>query len=381
MGIRNKEKKICLVANTSWYLYNFRLGLLNDLKEKNYDLTLVSPEDKYTELLKKKGFKFENWILNQDSINPINEIRSIFFLSFIIKKIKPDAVCNFTIKACLYGTIAAKFANTKRILNSITGLGHLFLGEKKRNKLLKFFIYPIYYLILNLKNSYVIFQNISDRESLLKKGIIKDYRSCLIEGSGIDSNFFKSKKKISNVYSNPVKLLFPSRLLYEKGIKELIIACNKLWALGFKFQLLLAGSIDSKSRSKIKYKDLKALKGNNNIKFLGHIDDMRELYEEVDIVVLPSWREGLSRALIEAASMEKPIITTDVPGCKDIIEHGKSGILIQEKDPRAIYFAIILLLENPELASRIGKAARQRVISKFQAEIINKKFIDKIHDI
>ena len=154
-----------------------------------------------------------------------------------------------------------------------------------------------------------------------------------------------------------------------------------MWALGFKFQLLLAGSIDSKSRSKIKYKDLKALKGNNNIKFLGHIDDMRELYEKVDIVVLPSWREGLSRALIEAASMEKPIITTDVPGCKDIIEHGKSGILIQEKDPRAIYFAIILLLENPELASRIGKAARQRVISKFQAEIINKKFIDKIHDI
>ena len=172
------------------------------------------------------------------------------------------------------------------------------------------------------------------------------------------------------------KILFPSRLIYEKGLKELIAACELLWGKNIKFQLLIAGGVEFANSSLIKKKDLDKIKTNKNIKILGHIHNMYSLYQSIDIVVLPSWREGLSRTLIESAAMQKPIITSNVCGCNDVIDHGINGILIPPKDEKALSLGIELLIRNPKFAKKLGMAAREKMINEFDVSLINDQTID-----
>tara|TARA_B100000700_G_C14992345_1_gene831955 strand:- start:246 stop:1424 length:1179 start_codon:yes stop_codon:yes gene_type:complete len=371
------KPKILLVANSSWYIYNFRLPLIKALKDKGYEVVIVSPEDKYTNILQKNNFKTRKWILSRVSLNPILEMNSIIDLIKIYSKEKPKLVHHFTIKACLYGTIAAKLAGIYFVINAITGLGHVFLGNRKRNILLRRLLKPIYRGVFMARRSTVVFQNADDQERLIELGITDDSRSRLIRGSGVDINYFQPKKNFVGTFSNPLQILFPSRLIKEKGIEELLQACEGLWKEGIDIELLIAGAEDDGNRSSLNKEDIDVLSREKRIKCLGHIDDMKSLYSSCDIVVLPSWREGLSRALIEAAAMEIPIITTDVPGCRDVVDHGKSGLLVPLKNHKAIALAIKLLIENPKLARKFGQEAREKVVNEFQVSLVNKSTLDQ----
>ncbi len=365
------KSKVFLVANTSWYLYNFRFPLIKELKEKGYEVSLVAPHDKYTKSLQAKGFKVHDWTVSRQSINPLFEIIAIIDLIKIYKLESPDLVHHFTIKACLYGTIAAKIAGVFRVINAITGLGHVFLGTKKRNQILRRVLKPIYRGVFMARRSTVVFQNADDQERLIQLGITDNARSRLIRGSGVDVNHFCPNEDNSGKYHDPLRILFPSRLIREKGIHELLQACRELWSNDINMNLIIAGDIDAGNRSSLTSEELVFLKKSPNITCLGHVNDMRTTYETSDLIVLPSWREGLSRALIEAASMERPIITTDVPGCKDVVDHGKSGILVPLKDAKSIRLAIELLIRNPSLARKFGKASRIKVLSEFQVSLVN----------
>jgi len=206
---------------------------------------------------------------------------------------------------------------------------------------------------------------------LIQMGITDGERAHLIRGSGVDIDCFKPNTDSSGQFHNSIQLLFPSRLIREKGTAELLQACYRLWDSGIDVDLLVAGSLDSGNRSSLNMDELQELQANPRIRFLGHVEDMKALYEASDIVILPSWREGLSRALVEAAAMERPIITTDVPGCRDVIEHGCTGILVPLRDCRSIELAVLLMIQNPDLARRFGKAARKKVFAEFQVSLVN----------
>lgn len=371
------EHHICLVANTSWYIYNFRLPLLRQILDSGYRLTVIAPYDTYTPLLEQEGFTVANWQVNRSSINPFAEIISIIHLVSLYRSLAPSLVHHFTIKACLYGTIAAKIARVYCVINAVTGLGHMFLGARKRNRLLRKLTKPLYRATLNARRSTVVFQNPSDLERLVNLGITSSSQTLLIKGSGIDIARFSPTNDTSGYYHTPVKLLFPSRLTKEKGIVELVDACKLLWSRNHVFELLLAGDLDLGNRSTISMDYLDYLRSQPNISFLGHIQDMPSLYESADIVVLPSWREGLSRALIEAASMERPIITTDVPGCLDVVDHGDTGLLVPKNDPHSLSLAITLLLNKPLFARSLGKSARRKVVKHFQVSHINQETLNQ----
>ena len=373
---KNYSNKIVLVSNSSWYLYNFRYSLLILLKKKGFSVVLIAPLDSYSKKLKDAGFIFYDWDLNRRSINPFKEIISILKLIKIFKKTKPNLIHNFTIKACLYGSIAAKLLNIKNIINSITGLGQIFISNKPVHLFLRLTLRPFYKFVLKNINSLVIFQNPSDQKKLIEIGITKKNKSKIIKGSGVDINFFNPLKKNYLKTNKIPKILFPSRLIYEKGLKELIAACEFLWKKNIKFQLLIAGGVEFANSSLIKKKDLDKIKTNKNIKILGHIHDMYSLYQSIDIVVLPSWREGLSRTLIESAAMQKPIITSNVCGCNDVIDHGINGILIPPKDEKALSLGIELLIRNPKFAKKLGMAAREKMINEFDVSLINHQTID-----
>ena len=363
--------KVLLVANSSWYIYNFRLQLLRDLRKNNFLVEVVSPYDEFTHLIMENGFKVHLWGLDRKSVNPISELVSFFRLFKIYKKTEPDIVHHFTIKACIYGSLGAKLNSTDIILNAITGLGHLFISENILKRIILFFLSPIYRFVFTSKGSRVIFQNEDDKESLINLGITNRNVACTIAGSGVDTKFFKPDSNATKSFHQPLRLLFPARLIKEKGINELLEACKLLWSQSISMELYIAGDLDKGNPSTLTIREKKVIQNNSRIHLLGHVSNMYELYNSIDIVILPSWREGTSKVLLEAASLEKPIITTDTSGCRNIIKHGVSGLLVNLKDARSIERAVLLYLHNPSFAFGLGVNARKEVVTKFNLEKIN----------
>jgi glycosyltransferase involved in cell wall biosynthesis len=370
--------RVLLVANTSWYIHNFRFPLLRSLRDEGYDVAVVAPHDGYTAQLQAEGFKVHHWLVARRSINPLIEAHALIDLLRIYQREQPDLVHHFTVKACLYGTIAAKGAHVYRVINAITGLGHVFVGRRRRTRVLRKLLKPAYRSVFMARRATVVFQNPDDQDILIQLGITDAARARLIRGSGVDIDHFSPNAVPScDRFHSPVRLLFPSRLINEKGVRELLTACRQLWSDGNALELWVAGELDPGNRSALSASEIEALQQEVRVRCLGHVDDMRALYADVDIVVLPSWREGLSRALIEAAAMERPIITTDVPGCRDVVIHGVCGLLVPLRNPKALRLAIQLLLQQPELARSFGKAARTRVAAEFQVDLVNKRTLDQ----
>lgn len=371
------SSRVLLVANTSWYLYNFRLPLLRDLRAAGYDVAAVAPHDAYTPLLQAEGFTVHPWLVARRSINPLQELRAIVDLTRIYQREHPALVHHFTIKACLYGTLAAKGARVYRVVNAVTGLGHVFLGQRLRTRLLRRALRPLYRAVFRARRSTVVFQNADDQERLIQLGFTDGDHARLIRGSGVDIEHFQPLADTAGRFRTPLQLLFPSRLIREKGIDDVLQACRALWADGISLELLVAGDLDDGNRSSLQPSELEALRCEPRIRCLGHVEDMRSLYASSDLVVLPSWREGLSRSLIEAAAMERPIITTDVPGCRDVVDHGVSGLLVPLHDGRSLELAIRLLQGNPDLARRFGQAARRKVVDEFQVSLVNERTLQQ----
>ena len=175
--------KVLLVANTSWYLHNFRLPLLQDLRAAGYQVEAVAPHDGYTALLQAEGFTVHPWLVARRSINPLREAHALVDLLRIVQREQPDLVHHFTIKACLYGTVAAKFAGVPRVINAVTGLGHVFLGTRRRTRLLRRALKPLYRAVFSARRATVVFQNAADQEQLIQLGITDAARAQLIRGS------------------------------------------------------------------------------------------------------------------------------------------------------------------------------------------------------
>ena len=381
--MRNKvsiNKTVLIVSNCTWYLYNFRKELLNDLKNKGYKLILISPIDKYYLKIRKYFIKKETLFLIRNSENPIIELITLLHLLFIYLKYKPDLVHHFTIKPCIYGGIIAKITGVKNKINHITGLGPSFHSNRMKIKYINKILNPIYKYAFNDEGNNLIniFHNNSDKNTFIKRSITKIKQTKTIQGSGVNVNHYKNDFSIK--FNKEVQLLFPARLIKEKGIVELINACNDLWDSNYRFTLNIAGEIDNQNRSYLKNKFFKFIQNNPNIILLGKCNSMREIYKKMDVVVLPSWREGLSKSLLESASMSLPIITTNVPGCNDIIVNEHSGLLVPSRNKEKLKSAIKKYLKNPELAIKFGLNARKTVIKNFTVEIINKQILEIYED-
>ena len=375
MNNNSRNKYVLIVSNCTWYLYNFRYKLLHDLHNKGFNLILISPIDEYYPHISKFFISKENLFLKRGSENPIFEIITLLQIFLIYLKFKPELVHHFTIKPCIYGSIISRLLGIKNTINHITGLGPSFYSNRIKIKFVNKILKPFYkYAFYGHKNNLInIFHNDSDKNTFIENNFTKTKNTKVIEGSGVDVDYYKND--ISLKFNKDINLLFPARIIKEKGIVELINACDELWIKDYKFTLNIAGEIDRQNRSYLKKNHIESIKNNPNIKFLGKCQNMREIYKLMDIVVLPSWREGLSKALLEAAAMGLPIITTDVPGCKDIITNEYSGLLVPVKNKEKLKIAIEKYLNNPDLAVKFGTKARETVCKKFTVQEINNKII------
>lgn len=369
------SKKIAFVSNTSWSLWNFRLSLMRALKEKGYEIMAIAPEDEYSEKLK-KGFVFygvKN--LNRKGKNPIRDFKLFLEYLGLYRKIRPDLVINFTIKPNIYSSIAAGFLKIP-CMSVVTGLGYVFIERG----FIASVVEALYRFAFKF-NRFIVFQNRTDFQEL--KDIVKD-KAFIIPGSGVDTEYFSPffckdyfKETQSFVF------LYIGRFLRDKGIFELIFASERLYKEGKDFCVILLGKEDEGNPASLSKEDLEKIKSYPFVKVFSFTEDVRPYLCSSDCVVLPSsYREGLPRTLLEAMAMEKPIITTEAPGCRDVCEDGKNGFLVKPKDVESLYLAMKKMLELPEgEREKMGKYGRRLVQEKFSEEIVIERYLKLIEKI
>ena len=369
-----KEKPIFIITNCTWYMFNFRSQLLDKLNKQGYKIILISAKDKYLKDISQYLFKFERLFLIRGSENPLFEIITLLRIFFLYLKYKPRLVHNFTIKPCIYSSFVARILRVENVINHITGLGPSFFSTRTKIQLVNKILRPFYRYSFNNNNALNIFHNVFDRDAFIDRNFTAKKNTYIIPGSGVDTNYFK-EKKVKKAFNKKMQLLFPARIIKEKGFIELIEVCNELWLENYEFTLNIAGAIDKHNKSSLNKEKLKKIIQNKNINFIGKANNMLAIYRTTDIVVLPSWREGLSKSLLESASMSLPIITTDVPGCNDIIKNGYSGILVPIRDKNNLKKAIKKYFQEPNLAFNYGINARNYVVEKFTLEKINNQIL------
>lgn len=368
-------KKIAIVLNTSWNVYNFRLNLLKVLQNDGYIITVIAPKDEYSIRLKNEGFQYIDLKMNNDGTNVLEELKLIVQLFKVYKFIHPDIILQYTIKPNIYGTLVARLLKIP-VINNISGLGTIFLKEKIIYKLARFF----YKVLLRFPKK-VFFQNRDDHEKFLKQKLVKKRNSETIPGSGIDINRFLPIYREEHD-NEEFCFLMIARLIKDKGIVEYIEAIQiiKKEYQNVRFQLI--GSLYLGNPTAIKEEELNLWIKEGLIEYLGVSDEIEIIISKSDCVVLPSYREGLSRVLLEAASMEKPIVTTNVAGCKDVVDHGVNGFLCEVRDSKSLAKNMINMLKlSKEDRKIMGQKGRQKVIQQFNEKILIDKYVSTIEEI
>lgn len=363
--------KILLVANTSWYLYNFRRSLIVALIENNYKVVCVAPVDSYTEKLISLGAEYVNIEYNNSNKNLIKDSLFLFKLIKVLTVHRPALILSYTIKANIYGGLSTRFLNFPIVAN-VSGLGSLFVDEGFLSKL----VLQLYKFALN-KADKIYFQNKEDHELFAKNNIIANQETEVLPGSGVDLDWFSSIKTKNENAS--IIFLLAARLLKDKGIMEAVEAVRILKLRNKNIELRLLGKLWKKNPSQIKQHELDHWIDNGLVRYLGFAEDVRPHIENADVVLLPSYREGMSRILLESASMGKPIITTDVPGCRETIDDGRSGFLCKARDENDLVEKMIQMIElSNEERALMGKRGREKMEKEFDEKIVISKYLETI---
>jgi len=348
---------IFYIINVDSFFLSHRLPLALSAQKSGYSVFILTKDTGRRKEIENHGFRFIPVPFERSGTNPFKDFFIIVQLYRLIRKYKPALIHNVTIKPSIYGSIAARFAhNNTRVINAISGLGYNFI--EGRNGIVQRVLKRLISYAFKSDITF-IFQNRDDRDLYNNMGLLKnnDYR--IIKGSGVDSSLFALHDPVSKQL---LKITITSRLLYDKGIMEFIgAACllRKKWEGKAKF--IIAGEIDFGNRACIPEKDLREKLIPGYLVWLGYQEDVKPLLIQSDIVCLPSYREGLPKSLVEAMAIGRPIVTTDVPGCRECVDNGKNGFLVPPKDSKGLASAIEILLKDENMRLKMGRASREKM--------------------
>ena len=371
------NKKILINLTEDWFFKSHFLSRAIDAKKSGYDVFVTCNESNDRKFIEQRGIKFISSSLNRRSLNPFYELFVLIKYFFIFRKINPDIVHNVGPKPIIYGSIAARINNIKSVINAPIGMGFVFSSESIKAKFLKLILLFLLKLTLNThhgndKKNMVIFENSDDMNFFLKRKIVKYNDSILIRGAGveIDKELIKNKKK-----NDIPTVALVARMLEDKGIYEFVEAAKILKNKKIKVRFLLIGDVDKKNPTSLKQSTLKSWNDQQIIEWLGWVKDVKKILLGVDILCLPSYREGLPKSLLEGASLALPLITTNTVGCREVVKDGVNGYLVPIKDSLGLSLAIEKLIKDKDLRLKMGEKSLQIAISQFSSEIINSQTI------
>jgi glycosyltransferase involved in cell wall biosynthesis len=363
--------KVLFFANTDWYLYNFRLALARELVDHGHEVILVSPDGVYATRLQAQGFRWVHFPLARRGVNPLVETWTVIRLIRLYRREKPDLVHHFTVKCVVYGSMAAGWLGMRAVVNSVTGLGYVFTEGKSGRAWLKGLVSLFYRLLL--RRAWVIFQNPEDRDLFLQRGMVVPDRVALVRGSGTDTERFAPRPE---AVGDPLVIL-PARLLWDKGVGEFVAAARILREQGVSARFALVGDTDEGNPAAVPSAQLKQWSDSGVVEWWGWQEDMAQVYPASHIVCLPTYyREGVPKSLVEAAACGRPLVVTDIPGCREVVEDGKNGYLVPPRDPKALAAALRRLIESPSLRAAMGTRSRESVLREFSTGIILSQTLD-----
>jgi glycosyltransferase involved in cell wall biosynthesis len=362
---------VVIAANSTWNIVNFRQGLIRALKAANYTPIVVAPFDATAEdRMQNLGVEYIPVDIERSGLNPFADLRLLLQYCRILKKLAPAAFLGFTIKPNIYGCIAARWLGIRSIAN-VSGLGTVFVKPGPLTTL----IVRMYRLALS-RAEVVFFQNRDDRQLFLERGIVGSEQTRLLPGSGIDLMHFVPVP----LPPGPARFLLIGRLLGDKGVREFVEAARMLRESlpGARFQLL--GPLDEGNRTAIGKAELDRWIAEDSIEYLGSAGDVRPFIEQASVVVLPTaYREGVPHALLEGAAMARPLITTDTPGCRDLVEEQVNGLLCTVGDSGSLAEAMKKLAKlSPEKLCSMGQAARTTVEERYSEELVVRAYLDAL---
>jgi glycosyltransferase involved in cell wall biosynthesis len=374
LGTNKKKnaKTLLISSNYAWTIFNFRMGLIRRLKKEGYKIVVVTQFDGYEAEIQKEVDEIKPLFISRKGINPFLDIFTVLHLVIYLLKFRPDVLLSFTIKPVIYGSIAAKFTKVRSIA-MITGLGRAFIAESWVTKVVK----KLYRVALS-SVSIVFFQNGDDRNLFIEQKLVEPKVCRLTPGSGLDIYQFPYRPLRQD---NETIFILIARMLWDKGVGEYVEAAKIIKAKypNTKFQLL--GALGVENRAAISDEIMAAWIDEGSVEYLGETSDVRAYIEAATCVVLPSYREGTSRVLLEAASIGRPIIASDVPGCREVVENRISGLLCDAKDylDLADKMEVMINLSFQE-RKMMGIKGRKKIEKEFNHKIVNDLYIDAIEN-
>lgn len=353
-------KKILFIVNVDKFFISHRLPIALECIHKGYEVHIACALTGAETQLQDLGINVHSIPLTRAGISLFEEIKAFIHIYKVIKLLRPDVVHMITAKPVAYGGVACKLLGINKRVASISGLGYAFIDNSLKAKLIKNVILMLYKFSLKNISTQIIFQNENDKKLFIHYGIIRESQSVLIRGSGVDLSEYVVKPESIDV---PV-VMFVSRLLYDKGIREFIAAVRLLKSQQIDFRAVLVGSTDENPNS-AKQHEIKQWQDEGIIEYWGYREDIPQVLSQSNIVVLPSYREGLPKTLIEAAACGRAVVTTDVPGCRDAITPDITGLLVDVKDHLTLANSIKSLILNPELRYKMASHGRELAEQSF----------------
>jgi len=363
--------KIALISNYADSLLSFRGPLLAELSDRGHEVVVCVPglNPDLAEQLQLIGVASRSVSLDRTGTNPVRDFRFLQELTTFFRTTRPDIVLNYTIKPLIYGSLAAKFAGISNIFSVLTGLGYIFTGSSCKQKILRMFIFGLYRKAL-AANNLLFFLNPDDLNMFRDLGLIKEKTQIvLLPGEGISLEQFPS----AQLPIEPVFLLI-ARLIRDKGIQEFVAAARLLRQSYPSISCRIVGPLDSNPTA-FRADEVESWHREGIIEYLGEAKDIRQHMAAASVYVLPSYREGVPRTVLEAMSMGRPIVTTDVPGCRETVMAGENGFIVPVKDAAALAEAMERFILDPGLISKMGKRSREIAEEKFDVRKVNNLII------
>jgi glycosyltransferase involved in cell wall biosynthesis len=354
--------RTALVCNSSWAMVNFRLPVLRAMRDAGRRPVVIAPDDGGAEELAREGIEFLRWELDGRGTNPFAELLVIAALYRILARLRPSLVIDYTIKPSLYGALLSPLLRY-RAVSVITGLGYVFIEKGFKSAIIK----RLYGFALRFARS-IWFLNEDDRALFIKEGLIRAGAGEVMPGEGIDAEMFSPRASGRGLPEGrgPVFLML-SRLLLDKGIREYLMAARAVKQEFPGADFRLAGVLDEGASAALPRGELERAVAEGSIEYLGRLSDVRASIAESDFVVLPSYREGMPRCLLEGASMGKPIVATDVAGCKELVREGWNGFLAEARSAESLRQTLLKACSlGPGEARAMGERGRELVLEKYE---------------
>lgn len=375
-------KKLMLVANAGFTVINFRKELIETFVERGYEVLVACPKscgimalDDVSGAIESLGARHIPLELSRRGLNPASELLLLYRLIKIMKHERPSHILNYTVKPVVYGSIAARLCGVKNICSTITGVGYIFTGDTFKSKFLRMLVWLQYFFAFKC-NKLIFFQNTDDLNLFASMGLLRGVTCKIVNGSGVNTAHFQLNDK--QVNPNPTFIMV-ARILRDKGVGEYIDAAKRIKTEYSNSIFYLMGALDDNPESYTS-QDLSRWEQEKIITYIKPHKDVRPFLAASDVFVLPSYREGTPRSILEAMCMAMPIVTTNTAGCKETVEEGVNGFLVPVRDSESLSYAMRRFIESPELILLMGAKSLDLVKKKYDVRMVNRTILDAVLD-